>query len=44
MRTVLPAGRRRAHRERIAQLTARTGPVPRALRRVLRDLRAAAAG
>jgi hypothetical protein len=44
MRTVLPAGRRRAHRERIAALTARTGPVPRALRKVLRDLRTAAAG
>ena len=42
MRTVLPAGRRRAHRDRIAQLTARTGPVPKVLRKVLRDLRAAA--
>ena len=43
MRTVLPAGKRRAHRDRIAQLTARTGPVPTVLRKVLRDLRAAAA-
>jgi hypothetical protein len=41
MRTVLPGSRRRAHRERIAQLTARTGPVPTVLRKVLR---AAAAG
>ena len=43
MRTVLPAGKRRAHRDRIAQLTARTGPVPTVLRKVLRDLWAAAA-
>lgn len=43
MRTVLPRARRRANRERIAQLTERTGPVPTVLRKVLRDLRAAAA-
>jgi Golgi phosphoprotein 3 (GPP34) len=35
MRTVLPAARRRAHRKRIADLTARAGPVPAALRRLL---------
>jgi hypothetical protein len=44
MRTVLPASRRRANRERIAALTERTGPVPTVLRKVLRDLRTAAAG
>jgi len=44
MRVVLPRARRRAHKARIAELTARTGPVPVALRKVLRDLQAAAAG
>jgi Golgi phosphoprotein 3 (GPP34) len=44
LRIVLPRSRRRAHRHRIAQLTARTGPVPPALRRVLGDRRAAAGG
>jgi len=44
MRIVLPRSRRQAHRDRIASLAARTGPVPPALRRVLRDRRAAAAG
>lgn len=44
MRTVLPASLRRANRERIAQLTVRSGPVPTVLRKVLRDLRTAAAG
>ncbi len=44
MRIVLPRSRRRAHRERIAQLTERTGPLPPVLRKVLRDQRAAAVG
>jgi len=44
MRVVLPRARRRVHRLRIAELTARAGPVPVALRKVLRDLRAAAGG
>jgi Golgi phosphoprotein 3 (GPP34) len=44
LRIVLPRSRRRAHRQRIAQLTARTGPVPPALRRVLRGRRAAGRG
>jgi hypothetical protein len=44
MRTVLPWARRRAHGQRIAELTARTGPVPVALRKVLRDMRAASSG
>jgi hypothetical protein len=44
LRIVLPRARRRANRNRIAELTRRTGPVPPLLRRVLRDLRAAAAG
>jgi hypothetical protein len=42
LKRVLPWTRRRAERERIDQLTARTGPVPGALRAVLRDQRAAA--
>ena len=42
IRTVLPAARRRANRQRIAQLTERTGPVPMVLRKVLRA--AAASG
>jgi Golgi phosphoprotein 3 (GPP34) len=36
LRVVLPRGRRRAHRARIAELTARTGPVPVALGKMLR--------
>ncbi len=44
MRIVLPRSRRRAHRQRIAEHTTRTGPVPPALRKLLRDRRAAAAG
>jgi Golgi phosphoprotein 3 (GPP34) len=43
LRIVLPRARRREHRQRIGELVARTGPVPQALRRLLRD-RAAAAG
>ena len=40
---LLPGKQRRAHRDRVAELTARTGPVPPALRRVLRSRRTAAA-
>jgi hypothetical protein len=43
MRTVLPPSRRRAHRKRLAELTARSGPVPTVLRKVLRGHRAGAA-
>ena len=43
MRTVLPRARRRAHRDRIAELTSRSAPVPNVLRTVLRDIRAAGA-
>jgi Golgi phosphoprotein 3 (GPP34) len=35
MRAVLPRPRRRAHRKRIAELTARAGPIPVALRKAL---------
>ena len=35
MGTVLPRSRRRAHRKRIAELTARAGPIPVALRKAL---------
>jgi hypothetical protein len=44
LRVALPRARRRAHRARIAELTARTGPVPVALGKVLRDIRAASSG
>ncbi|WP_329562246.1 GOLPH3/VPS74 family protein [Kitasatospora sp. NBC_01266] len=41
MRTVLSRQRQRAERDRIAELTARTGPVPRALRSAIQGRRAA---
>jgi hypothetical protein len=40
---VLPRAKRRAHRQRIAELGGQAGPLPRALAKVLRDVRAAAA-
>ncbi|MBY8885198.1 GPP34 family phosphoprotein [Streptomyces sp. PTM05] len=41
LRTVLPYRLRREHRARLEELTAAAGPVPQALRRVLRTRRAA---
>jgi len=35
LRTVLPRGDRRRHKQRIEELTARTGPVPKAVRKVM---------
>ncbi|NDU74711.1 GPP34 family phosphoprotein [Actinomadura sp. DSM 109109] len=42
--TVLPGRDRRRHRRRIAELTARTGPAAPAVRQVIRQMNAAAAG
>ncbi|GAA4241828.1 GPP34 family phosphoprotein [Actinomadura meridiana] len=44
LRTVLPNTDRRRHRRRIEELTARTGPAAPAVRRVIRQQRAAASG
>lgn len=41
--TVLPRARRRAHKQRIAQLTERGGPATPALRKVIQQLHAASA-
>ncbi|ETK37429.1 GOLPH3/VPS74 family protein [Microbispora sp. ATCC PTA-5024] len=42
--TVLPSAKRREHRQRIAQLTERSGPAAPALRSVVRQARAAYSG
>ena len=42
--TVLPRAQRREHKQRIAELTEVTGPVAAALRKVLQQLKASAAG
>ncbi len=41
--TVLPRAKRRAHRTRIDELREQAGPLPKALAKVLRDVRSAAA-
>lgn len=43
-KTVLPRARRREHRQRLADLSETTGPVPDALRRAVRQARSSAAG
>ncbi|WP_432928980.1 GOLPH3/VPS74 family protein [Microbispora sp. CA-135349] len=42
--TVLPRARRRAHKQRIAQLAERGGPVAPALRKIIQQARAASGG
>ncbi|WP_141584300.1 GPP34 family phosphoprotein [Actinomadura sp. WMMA1423] len=44
LKTVLPGADRRRHRRRIEELTARTGPAAVAVRKVIRQMNAAAAG
>ncbi|MES9542291.1 MULTISPECIES: GPP34 family phosphoprotein [unclassified Actinomadura] len=44
LKTVLPGADRRRHRRRIDELTARTGPAAVAVRKLVRQLNAAAAG
>jgi hypothetical protein len=44
LNTVLPRVRRRAHQQRITQLTERAGPAGQALRKVIQNLNAAVAG
>jgi hypothetical protein len=43
LKTVLPRARRRQHKERIARLSERVGPVPKALRKAIQAAQAAAA-
>ncbi|MFI6516726.1 GPP34 family phosphoprotein [Spirillospora sp. NPDC050679] len=44
LKTVLPRAERRRHKRRIAELTARAGPAAPAMRKVIQDDQAAAAG